>query len=406
VGQVLIGKVDTFDGKTVGRMKDGVICKNMLDRARDTRMFRWSIVTVLLLVTGCAQESGGTSEEAGPEAVREPIRRVAFGSCAFQWEPQPIHRAVVAAEPDLYLLLGDAIYADFDGKQTFDVTEDSLRAEWGKLAANEDFRHLRDNVPILATWDNHDYGKHDGGAEFPLKEVSRQIFLDFFGEPADSERRSTPGVYDAEIHGPPGRRVQLILLDTRFFKGPYVLAERAEGAGGSRGKYAPNEDESVTLLGEEQWRWLGAQLRQPAEVRLIASSTQIVANSKGMDEWGNYPHERRRLFDLIGATEAEGVVLLSGNVHFAEISQTDEGPYPLIDFTSSGLTHVNEEYPRAPNPYRVAGPFVEPNFGLVEIDWEATPSPLINLRAVDVDGTVTFEQQVLLATLSPRGEAP
>ena len=41
------------------------------------------------------------------------------------------------------------------------------------------------------------------------------------------------------------------------------------------------------------------------------------------------------------------MILLSGNVHFAEISWTDEGPYPLYDFTSSGLTHVYEEYPKA-----------------------------------------------------------
>jgi len=353
----------------------------------------WLFVAALAMLPGCHGEAPTPfSRDHGDDVA--PIRRIAFGSCAFQWEPQPIHRAVVAAEPDIYLLLGDAIYADFDGKKAFDVTEESLRAEWQELAKNPDFRLLRDNVPILATWDNHDYGKHDGGAEFPLKEVSREIFLDFFGEPADSERRTHAGIYDARILGPPGRRVQIVLLDTRFFKGPCVLAERPAGAGGSLGKYAPNTDPEVTLLGEEQWAWLEAQLREPAEIRLIASSTQIVADEKGMDEWGNYPRERRRLFELIGTTGAEGVILLSGNVHFAEISRTDEGPYPLFDFTSSGLTHVNEEYPKAANSYRVAGPYVDLNFGLVEIDWEASPSPSITLKAVGVDGAAAFEYQV------------
>lgn len=360
---------------------------------------------LLALLVGCSAQEPEVSRDAAPEAVAETlsdhptISRVAFGSCAFQWAEQPVFRAVVAAEPDLYLSLGDAIYGDFDGKTTFDVTPESLRAEWQKLADHPDWQHLRANVPVMATWDNHDYGHHSAGEEFPLKAESQEIFLDFFGEPEDSERRRTPGVYDAEVMGPEGRRVQVILLDTRTFKGPPKLADRPEGAKGSMGKYAPNENPGVTLLGEAQWAWLEQQLRVPAEVRLIASSGQIVADEKGMDEWGNYPLERRRLFDLIAETGATGVVLLSGNVHFAELSKTDEGPYPLYDFTSSGLTHVNEEYPKAPNRHRVAEPFVALNFGLVEIAWEATPSPLITMKVIGVDGGLALGQAVSLAAL-------
>ncbi len=252
---------------------------------------------------------------------------------------------------------------------------------------------------MMATWDNHDYGHHSAGAEFALKEASKEIFLDFFGEPAGSERRRRAGIYDAAIFGPPGRRVQVILLDTRTFKSPPRLAERPEGVGGSLGKYAPNNAPGAMLLGTEQWDWLDDQLRQPAEVRLVCSSGQVVADQKGMDEWGNYPLERRRLFDLIASTSARGVVLLSGNVHFAEVSSTDEGHYPLVEFTSSGLTHVNVKYAEAPNPYRVAGPFADLNFGLVEINWEARPSPRITLQARAVDGSVAFEHVLELDSL-------
>jgi len=334
------------------------------------------------------------------------VSRVAFGSCAFQWVEQPILRAVVAAAPDVYLSLGDAIYGDFDGKTTFDVTPESLRTEWRKLGDNPDWQRLVSEVPIVdGTWDNHDYGHHSAGAEFPLKGESKEIFLDFFGEPADSARRERPGLFDASIHGPEGRRVQIVLLDTRTFKSPPVLAERPEGAGGSLGKYAPNEDPEATLLGEAQWSWLEEQLGQPAEVRLIASSGQIVADEKGMDEWGNYPLERRRLFDLIAKTGANGVVFLSGNVHFSEISATDEGPYRLFDFTSSGLTHVNEEYARAPNRHRVAGPYNDVSFGLVEIDWEAEGGPVLAMTAIDIEGRAAFELSVPLAYLNARGGA-
>ena len=48
---------------------------------------------------------------------------------------------------------------------------------------------------VLATWDDHDYGENDAGSEYPLKETSKQIFLDFFGVAKDSPRRERDGVY-------------------------------------------------------------------------------------------------------------------------------------------------------------------------------------------------------------------
>jgi len=329
------------------------------------------------------------------------INRIAFGSCAKQWEPQPIWNAVLAVDPDLFLFVGDAIYGDWHGEKAFTPTVDSLQADWDRLAAIPEFAAMRKQVPFMATWDNHDYGSHDGGAEFGLKETSKSVFLDFFGEPEDSPRRQTPGIYDARILGPEGRRVQVILLDTRFFRSDFRRDPRspeARKAIGKVGKYLPNNDTAATLLGETQWQWLEKQLKQPAELRLIVSSTQIVANEKGMDEWGAFPRERQRLFDLIDSTGANGVLLLSGNVHFTEVSKYEGGRYPLYDFTASGMTHVTPAYASAPNAYRVAGPFVEHNVGLVEIDWEA-PDPVVRLRALGVDGRDGFKYELSLGEL-------
>ncbi len=334
------------------------------------------------------------------------VTRIAFGSCAKQWEPQPIWDAVAAAKPNLFLFIGDAIYGDFHGDKPFTPTAESLKTDWDRLATIPEFTAVRKQVPFMVTWDNHDYGSHNGGAEFALKDMTKQQFLDFFGESEDATRRRTPGIYDAKIFGPPGKRVQVILLDTRYFKGPFVKDTRsksekkAAGLSGSMGNYVPNKDLNVTLLGEAQWQWLEAQLKKPAEIRLIGSSTQVVADQKAMDEWGNYPLERQRLFNLIDKTGANGVVLLSGNVHFAEISKLETDAYPLLDFTSSGMTHNNEAYAKAVNSYRVVGPFAGLNFGLVEIDWDASPEPKITLKAIGADGSTAFEHQVSLGSLS------
>ena len=344
---------------------------------------RWFVAAVALCFASVA-------------ADEEAISRIAFGSCAFQSLPQPVFRAIADSEPDLYLSLGDAIYADYDleTKTPYDVTEETLRREWQVLKDSPDWQYLVSRVPVMATWDNHDYGHYQAGEEFALKEVSKEIFLDFYGEPKDSLRRKRPGIYDAKIIGPEGRRVQIILLDTRSFKTPPVLAQRPEGAKGSLGKFAPNTDPAASLLGDAQWLWLYHQLRQPAELRLLVSSTQIIADQKGMDEWGAYPLERKRLFKLLDKTNAGNLIVLSGNAHFTEISELQTDSFELVDFTASGLTHANADYAAVPNPYRVAGPYDDLNFGMVEIDWDAKSSPVIRLVALNVSGEAVFQCEV------------
>lgn len=196
------------------------------------------------------------------------------------------------------------------------------------------------------------------------------------------------------------------MLDTRYFKGPFIKDPRskeekaAAGNVGSMASYIPNDNPNVTLLGERQWAWLEDQLKKPAEIRLIVSSTQVIADQKAMDEWGNYPLERQRLFDLISDTSANGVIILSGNVHFSEISKTDIDSSELLDFTSSGMTHFNKGYAAASNPYRAAGPYDDINFGLLEIDWNAESSPEIVMTAMNKNGEVAFRYTVLLGQLN------
>jgi len=356
--------------------------------------------TIVLLAAALGLSAAALAqEEAGWRPLpKGPIQRIAFGSCAKHWQPQPIWNAVIAKQPDLFVLLGDTIYADTDGKTAWLVTKGQLTGEWNRLADKPEFQRARAAMPFLATWDNHDYGSHAGGAEFPLKAESKECFLTFFGEPAGSPRWKRSGIYDAKILGPEGKRLQIILLDTKFNrsafkKDPTPKAERFKV--GKVGGYLPDDDPKKTHLGEEQWMWLEAQLEKPAELRLVCSSIQVIPNQKGMDEWGNFPLERQRLFDLIG--QANGVILLSGNVHFAEVSRLEEGvACPLTEFTSSGMTHINEAYAKAPNHYRIGEPLVALNFGMVEIDWA---KGVVQLGACGVDGRVVLNAVLHLSSL-------
>ena len=322
----------------------------------------------------------------------QPLRRIAFGSCAHQDKPQPIWETIVAAKPDLFLFLGDNIYAD---TQDLDV----MKAKYQKLAAVPGYQKLLKTCPVLATWDDHDYGADDAGATYPKKVESQQIFLDFFGEPKDSPRRQRAGIYDAKVFGPPGKRVQVILLDTRYHRSPLKKREKSAP---NEGPYVPNSDPKTTLLGEEQWKWLGEQLRVPAELRLVASSVQVVAEDHGWEKWMNLPHERERLFNLIRDAKAGGVVFLSGDRHLAELSEMDGGVgYPLYDLTASGLNQAAPRWRKLEvNRHRVATMNFGNHFGFITIDWDQK-DPRLSLEIRDEDGDATIRQKLALGALKP-----
>lgn len=321
-----------------------------------------------------------------------PLSRIAFGSCAKQNEPQPIWEAVLAARPQAFLFLGDNIYGDSD-----DMTV--LRAKWQQLGAQPGFQALRKSARIFATWDDHDFGRDDAGADYPFRKESQQVFLDFFEEPADSPRRTQEGVYAAAIFGPPGRRVQIILLDTRYHRSPLKKNGLVRVPGEPYpGPYAPNDDPAATILGESQWQWLADQLKNEAELRLVCSSIQVLANEHAWEKWGNFPRERQRLFDLIRETKANGVIFLSGDRHHAEISRNDDVlPYPLFDVTSSSLNAPSKPKTEA-NADRVGDLYTPVNFGWIGITWEDA-DPTVTLAIHRLDGKAALSYKFPLSTL-------
>tara|TARA_Y100000589_G_scaffold326246_1_gene365664 strand:- start:962 stop:2317 length:1356 start_codon:yes stop_codon:yes gene_type:complete len=323
----------------------------------------------------------------------KPVNRVAFGSCANHEKPQPIWEAVASWAPDVFVFLGDNVYGDTEDMEV-------LAAKYGQLAAKPGFQALKRKASVIGTWDDHDYGANDAGLEYPMKEASKEVFLDFFEEPAGSERRNHEGIYTSYLLGPEGKRVQFIMIDARTFRTPLLKREIPEAyEKGFIGPYAPREDEESTMLGEAQWKWLEAQLKIPAEIRLIGMSTQFLQEFNGWEAWANMPRERQRFIDLIRSTRANGVIFISGDTHWAELSRDEEPDlYPLHDLTSSGLTEVWKGI--APNRNRVLAPFLGANFGTVEIEWDDHDrGPRIVLSIHDEEGQIVISQAIWLDEL-------
>lgn len=298
-------------------------------------------------------------------AAEVPLTRIAFGSCCHQDKPKPILNAVLATKPEVFLFLGDNIYGD---------TEDMavMREKYRRLDADAGFAALRARSTILGVWDDHDYGVNDGGAEYPMREASQREFAAFFRLPPESPVHRRPGIYDARRFGPEGRVVQIISLDTRYFRSPLVKHPQYD----PRGPYTVNRDPAATVLGAAQWTWLAERLREPADLRVVMSSYQLLPQDHGWECWENIPAERARFLQLLKETSATNVIVLSGDRHMGEIMKlaaTDplSPGAPVWEITSSGLTNGGGGNVDEPNRHRVSPrTYRDLNFGLLEIDWE------------------------------------
>jgi alkaline phosphatase D len=350
------------------------------------------LLSALLILAGIA---------SAPAGQPNLVSKILFGSCADQNKPLPIFGPMAEQKADLLILLGDNMYADIEDGRLKPANPEKIAKCYSDLAAMPGWQKLKSSTgKILATWDDHDYGHNDAGVEWPHKDVAQKMFHDFFGTPENDPRRTRQGVYHAETFGPAGKRVQVIMLDTRYHRTKLVRAERP--LPGTRiVPYLPVTDSEASVLGAEQWKWFEEQLRQPADVRIIGSSIQLVTDDHPFEKWANMPKERDRFFKLIRDTGAGGVIVLSGDRHLGELSMlpAEIAGYPLYDITSSGFNQASKDWRAAePNKHRVAAMPYGDNFGLITINWEST-DPEVSLQLRDVNGDVVIRHAVPIAKL-------
>jgi alkaline phosphatase D len=300
------------------------------------------------------------------------LTRIGFGSCnRMDQGSQAFWDTIVGKKPEVFLFLGDAIYVDHGDT-------------YPKLAAVPGFQKLMAATRPFVIWDDHDYCGNDTGASCADKDGAKKRFLDFWSArgaiPMDSPRRTRVGNYDSAIVGPPGREVQLLMLDNRYFKG--------NPPGG-------------TILGMAQWDWLAGELRKPAKLRLLMSGMELISTSTTPEGWGLFTGEQQHLYDTIKASGAKGLMILSGDKHYCEISRRDDLGlgYPLYDFTSSPMNAPPE--PLEANKYRDSpgASISDHNFGLITIDWSQA-DPTVHVEIIhSFKGTLMLEKRLTLGML-------
>ncbi len=302
---------------------------------------------------------------AAPLAASTLLTKIAIGSCSEETEAMGAFSAILKDAPQAFIYAGDNVYGDVRNNNAW-LPE--LRQAYIDLAKNPDFLALNAQVPIWATWDDHDYGLNDAGGDFPFKGLAEAFFETFWGVSAEVAAR--PGIYDSAIYGPEGQRTQIIMLDTRFFRSPLKATDARNAPG--RERYVPDADPAKTVLGEEQWAWLAQELAKPAELRLIVSSIQVISEAHGWEAWRMLSADHQRFYNLLRDSQANGVVLLSGDRHHAALFKKDGvGAYPLYEMTASSINRAFRTEVAEFDEGRQLSPGYAPrNYGLISIDWQ------------------------------------
>ncbi|QEG23568.1 alkaline phosphatase D family protein [Mariniblastus fucicola] len=308
------------------------------------------------LKTFLANAANSTAETEIPDTVT----RIGMIGCHRQDRPAPAFNRYYESSPDVMVWMGDNVYADTKNDITF------IEKCYQRMASQVAFEKLRESIPFVVTWDDHDYGLNNAGKNYPLKDESRKLFRKFW-EMEEFIPEDRDGIYHARYFGSGETRLQMIMLDTRYNR--------------------DDEGDASDTLGENQWTWLESELRKPAKIRLIASGYQVLLDrDQKFETWSKFPAAKKRLFDLIQMCEAEGVIFLAGDQHYGEVSRLPKAlGYDAVEFMFAG---INQEEQHVFNSHRVSPVAHALNsYPLIDIQWQPSEidPPHVMLRCYDAD---------------------
>ena len=292
--------------------------------------------------------------------------KIALGSCLHQDHPAPIWDAVNDNNIDSFFFLGDNIYGDVPSglpwklKRSYDKQKKVLPS-W--LMSKQ----------IHVIWDDHDYGKNDGGGSYRFKEYAQDLYIDFWEIPDDDPRANREGIYYQQLQNINGLRVLFVGLDTRYFRSN--IEEKDD-------VYLPNLEPDATFLGDKQWEWLTDTLKQEHDLLIMASSIQVLATEHRFEKWSNIPSERNKLLTLLESLDSR-VIVVSGDRHRAGLYQYND----ITEITASSLNRPT--YSEETDSLLLGKTYTENNFGLISIEKD-----LVEISVINVDNK-TLESIIL-----------
>jgi alkaline phosphatase D len=297
---------------------------------------------------------------------------LAFGSCASEKFPE-IWRRMAVEGAEALVLCGDTPYID-----SSDLAKNRERHR--AFLAQPGLAELVRTIPVVGTWDDHDFGANDSDGSRVDRGTIRRVFTEYRAQASYGEEGE--GIYTRLRRGP----VEVFLIDARFFSqtGP-----------------SPVDAGKPTLLGPRQWRWLRESLAaSTAPFKMLV--TGMVWHDKPnreKDDWQTYAYERDALFAFLAAEKVGGVVLLGGDVHVSlllEHRPAEPLVAPLFEYVVSPL-HASVIPSLVPkNDPRLLWSAVEPNVFLRTVADTSGEVPTLTSTWIRMDGTRLHEHVIRL----------
>ncbi len=298
------------------------------------------------------------------------------GSCAYINEAQydrpgkpyggdyQIFTSILADHPEMMVWLGDNMYL-----REVDYTKTGIYRRYTLLRATQELKALLASVHHYAAWDDHDYGPNDSDGSFWGKDITLAAFKDFWDNP-NYGVGGTAGITGTFFW----QDCQFFLMDDRWYRG-------------SQGRDAD-------YYGQQQIRWLIQALRySQAPFKFICTGGQILNDAPVFETYAVYGHERRALLDSLDKYNIKGVVFLTGDRHFSEISrmQTQDGDI-FYDITTSPFTSSpSSSYQNETNHLLIPGSIVDGrNYALISVTGPLKHR-VCRVQFKDANGKVQYE---------------
>ena len=290
----------------------------------------------------------------------------ALGSCLHQDEPQPIWNAIQEEKLDGFIFLGDNVYGDSPSYKLEKMARSYDRQK-------DNFPNWLNEIEILKIWDDHDYGKNDGGSEYQLKEKAQDLFLEFWNIPANDIRHSRDGIYFDLFKKFDDLNIHIIGLDTRYFR-----SELKTELIGLKKHYKENISKDATVLGQAQWEWLEDLFQQDADLVILLTSIQLLATEHRFEKWSNFPLERNKLLNMIQSSGKQ-VVVISGDRHRGGIYKFEN----LYELTASSMNKPVKGYET--DSLLIGKTHPQENYGIISVNSKTAE---ITLKLKDKKGVL------------------
>ncbi|MDX2302621.1 MAG: alkaline phosphatase D family protein [Microscillaceae bacterium] len=312
-----------------------------------------------------------------------PSFKFAFGSCNYVNEIEvdragapygndfQIYTSILNRKPDFMIWGGDNIYlreVDWDTRTGILHRNTHTRSFPGLQA-------LLASVHHYAIWDDHDFGPNDADRSYTLKRNTLEAFKLFWMNP--SYTFENEGITGSFVWGD----AEFFLMDDRYFRSP------------NNSNFG-----EVAFFGEKQVQWLLDALKSSiATFKFVVCGGQIINTEPHHENYAKYQTERQRLLQAIQSENIPGVLFLTGDRHYTELSKMERaGSYPLYDFTVSPLTSgaSGERYIDEKNQWRVPGTyFGNRNFCIFEISGKSK-ARVLKATVFDTHGKEIWTREI------------